>query len=117
MARPGMVGEKVATYSESGILETVNQVGTDPQTNQPDWIVSKVSNGEVLIDGFGNRNEWIVNDVKFRTKYGVDPENPMLFKPKGNPQQFVQISDNISFQAPWGETMNIAKGGISMSQA
>lgn len=35
----------------------------------------------------------------------------MLYKSKGNPIIAVQIDDDISFIAPWGEMMNIAAGG------
>ncbi len=111
VARRGTVGEKIASYSTEGVLETTNTVELDPITNQPGWIATKVENGEILVDEFGHRNEWIIPDSTFQKKYEVDPENPYLCRPKGGPQQFVQISDDISFVAPWGEQMNIIAGG------
>ena len=63
-----------------------------------------------MIDEYGNKNEWIIDDTTFKKKYEVDIENPMLFKPKGGPQIFVEIPDNIILEQ-WGSEMNIEKGG------
>ena len=46
----------------------------------------------------------------FKKKYEIDPENPSLCRPKGGPQIFVQITDNIIVNQ-WGSDMQIAAGG------
>ena len=111
VARQGTVGEIVETYSVGGVLETVNTVESDPVTNQPDWIVTKVKNGEVVVDEFGHKNEWIVTDSDFHNKYEIDPNNPMFWNSKEAPQTFIQIPDDIAFVDPSGEPMNIVAGG------
>ena len=111
VARQGIVGEVVETYTANGILEKKSLVELDKITNQPGWIVTKVDeNGQIIIDEYGNKNEWIIDDSVFKKKYEIDPENPSLYKPIGGPQIFVEIPDDITLQQ-WGSEMNIEKGG------
>lgn len=111
IARQGTIGEEVKTYYDKGLLEKVSEVKLDNQTKQPGWIATKVDeSGQIMIDEYGNKNEWIIDDTTFKKKYEVDIENPMLFKPKGGPQIFVEIPDNIILEQ-WGSEMNIEKGG------
>lgn len=115
MARQGNVGENVISWSADSlgneIMEKVASVQVDEQTNQPGWIVSKVNNeGNVIIDNNGHINEWIIDDTTFKKKYEIDPDNPLLYKAKGQPQLFVQIPDNIILNQ-WGSLMQIAAGG------
>lgn len=99
-ARRGQIGEKVSTIMANGMHETDNAVTADPQTGKPGWIVKSIG-GE----------EYIVPDSTFCRKYELVDEKKMLYKSKGNPIIAVQIDDDISFIAPWGEMMNIAAGG------
>ena len=100
IAVQGKVGEKVVTMMNNGLTETENIVSVDERTNKPDWIITNHS---------GER--YIVNDTFFNKKYEpLDLENN-VYKPKGGVCLFVQIKEDISFVAPWGEIMNIAKGG------
>ena len=93
------------------IQEKVAQVTIDEQTQEPGWIATKVNeNGEPIIDNNNHLNNWIIDDSTFKKKYEVDPENPNLCKPKGGPQTFVEIPDNIILNQ-WGEDMAIAAGG------
>ncbi len=39
-AVPGTPGERVVTVLKNGLEETVNTVGTDPESGEPDWIVT-----------------------------------------------------------------------------
>lgn len=93
------------------IQEKVASVQNDENTNQPGWIVTKVDeDGNIMLDNNNHVNQWIIEDSVFRKKYEIDPENPTLFKPKGGPQIFVQINDNIILNQ-WGENIKIAAGG------
>ena len=115
VAKQGQVGEKVISWSVDSlgheIQEKVAYVQNDENTNQPGWIVTKVDeDGNIMLDNNKHVNQWIIEDSVFRKKYEIDPENPTLFKPKGGPQIFVQINDNIILNQ-WGEDMKIAAGG------
>ena len=115
IARQGTVGETVVSWSVDSqgneIQEKVAQVQVDAQTNQPGWIATKVDEqGNIIVDNNGYFNQWIIDDTTFKKKYEVDPENPTLCKPKGGPQIFVQIIDNIILNQ-WGSDMQIAAGG------
>lgn len=115
VAKQGQVGEKVISWSVDSlgheIQEKVASVQNDENTNKPGWIVTKVDeDGNIMLDNNNHVNQWIIEDSVFRKKYEIDPENPTLFKPKGGPQIFVQINDNIILNQ-WGEDIKIAAGG------
>lgn len=99
-ARQGVLGEVLETKMANGLVETTNKVQLDEKTNEPDWIVTNPS-GE----------QYLLKDSTFKKKYEVLDEFNSIYKPKGGVQIFIQIPDNISFTAPWGEEMNIEKGG------
>ena len=111
IARQGYLGEKVVSWSVdtqgNAVQEKVNYVKMDEQTGQLDWVVSKVDEfGNVIIDINGHSNDWIIDDEVFKGKYEADLENRGLFKPKGGPQLFVQIDDNIILNQ-WGSEMKM----------
>ena len=112
IARQGIVGQKVESFTANGLSEKVSIVELDEITNQPGWIATKVDlEGNIIIDEFGHKNQWIISDSVFIKKYEVDPENSTLFKPKGGPQVFVEIQDNIILNQ-WGSEMYVEKGGF-----
>lgn len=112
VARQGVVGQEVESFTANGLSEKVAVVELDEVTKQPGWIATKVdADGNVIIDEFGHKNQWIISNSTFVKKYEVDPENPTLFKPKGGPQVFVEIQDNITLEQ-WGSEMNVEKGGF-----
>ena len=115
IARQGTPGETVISWSVDAngneIQEKVAQVTVDEQTQEAGWIATKVNeNGEPIIDNNGHLNNWIIDDSTFKKKYEIYSENPNLCKPKGGPQTFVEIPDNIILNQ-WGEDMAIAAGG------
>ncbi|MCM1364873.1 MAG: TIR domain-containing protein [Faecalibacterium sp.] len=98
-ARQGIAGERVSTIMADGMKETENAVTVDAETGNPGWIVTNPT-GE----------QYIVPDSVFQQKY-EPADTADTYKPKGKPITAVQISEDISFTAPWGEKMNIASGG------
>ena len=116
IARPGMIGEEVISWSEdkndNEVKEKVATVKLDEKTNQPGWVVAKADeNGVAVIDKNGHPNQWIIEDSIFRQKYEVDPVYPWLFKPTGGVQTFVELSQGITLEQ-WGEVMAIDAGGF-----
>lgn len=87
----GVVGQEVVTVMQNGLEETRNTVTLDEKTGEPGWIVTNPG-GE----------QYIVPDSTFKKKYEIDPQNPEMFKPKGAPVVCVTVSENITFEAPWG---------------
>ena len=95
-ARPAKPGEQIQTIASDGVAETTNVA------KEGDWIVNNVSNPE---------NQWIIDGATFQKKYVPVEGEEGVYAPKGGPMNAAQISEPISFKAPWGEQMNIGKGG------
>lgn len=86
-------------------LSTVASDGTQETTNM-------VTRNHTVVNNVGNdSNRWAVDTPKFRKKYEQDPLQKGVYRPKGQPMNAAQINEPISFTAPWGEEMNIDKGG------
>lgn len=100
-AQRGVVGEEIVTIMKNGKVETRNTVKADATTGNPDWTVTNPS---------GER--YVVDDLTFKDKYEVDPENPAQYRPKGAPVICVAVSEAVTFVAPWGSEMNIDAGGV-----
>ena len=100
-ARRGVVGEVIKTYTDGGILERINSITLDSITGNPGWIITKCSlDGEVIIDEYGNKNEWIMNDSDFIQEYVLDSFIDGVFKSIDEPQLFVQVlTDMIMVQS------------------
>lgn len=98
-ARIGKIGEEIVTIMANGLEETKNVVTADENGNSG-WVVTN-STGE----------KYIVSDSVFRSKYEKIKGTEDRFKPVWNPITATQINENISFNAPWGETQNLIAGG------
>lgn len=89
-------GERINTIASDGVQETTN--------------IAKP--GDYIVNNVGNpNNKWIIDAATFAKKYQPDPTQQGVFMPKGGPMMAGQINEPISFTAPWGEQMNIDKGG------
>jgi hypothetical protein len=110
-ARRGTVGEVVNTYTDRGILERENVVKIDSITGNPGWIITKCTpDGEVLIDEYGNKNEWIMEDSDFIQEYVLDSNLDSVFKSVDGPQLFVQVlTDMVMVQGD--REMHVECGG------
>lgn len=95
-ARPAQEGERITTIASDGVGETRNVA------EQGDWVVNNVSNPD---------NQWIIDGKTFAKKYVPVNGQQGVYMPKGGPMNAAQINEPISFTAPWGERMNIDKGG------
>lgn len=99
-AREGVVGQKVLTIMKNGLIETKNTVKLDKETKKPDYIITNLS-GE----------EYVIPYKTFYKKYEQTPDKNSMYKPKPIKVTVVELKEDVSFIAPWGELMNIAKGG------
>ena len=112
LARRGQIGKEVISYSQNGLVEKVDTVGFDEATKEVDWVLTKLDeNGEVVVDEFGHKNEWIVKHATFAKKYEIDETKTAdVFKPIGGPQIFVPIVMDVTLEQ-WGSEMKIEAGG------
>lgn len=86
-------------------LTTVAGDGTQETNNM-------VTKNHTVLNNVGNTsNKWAAETPTFKRKYEQDPSNSGTYKPKGGPMNAAQINEPISFTAPWGEKMNVDKGG------
>lgn len=86
-------------------LTTVAGDGTQETNNM-------VTRNHTVLNNVGNaNNRWAAETPTFNRKYEQDPSAQGVYKPKGGPMNAAQINEPISFTAPWGEKMNIDKGG------
>lgn len=114
LAREGKIGENIITYNSTGDVETRNTVGVemDSVTNEqkPEMVLTmSTMNGEPVIDKFGHENTWIVPASVFDSKY-KESEIEGVYDPKGIPQDFIQISENIIINTSWGEDQYLKVG-------
>ena len=86
-------------------LSTVAGDGTQETNNM-------VTKNHTVLNNVGNTaNKWASETPTFARKYEQDPTQQGVYKPKGGPMNATQINEPISFTAPWGERMNVDKGG------
>jgi len=110
-ARQGVLDEVVNTYTDGGVLERKNKVSVDPVTGRLGWVITKCSpDGEIIIDEFGNKNEWIMSDSSFCEEYQLDPNLDGVYKSVDGPQMFVQVLTDITM-VQGSKEMNIEAGG------
>lgn len=99
-AEKGVLGETVVTEMKNGLVETTNVVKADENGNT-DWVVTNPT-GE----------KYLVPHAKFIKRYEIEAGADGKHAPTGAPIDAVQIKEDISFTAPWGEEMNIKAGGF-----
>lgn len=114
LAREGIEGEVITTYSVDAdgkpIVEKVDTVKKDDKGRLGMVVTKADENGKPIVDANGNKNEWIIGRTKFDSKYDEVAGRPGFYQPKGGPQIFVEIPDNIILYQ-WGDDMKIAAGG------
>jgi len=99
-ARVGILGEEVVTVMRNGLIETKNNVKYDEEIKKNDKVITNL-----------DEEKYIITHKTFLEKY----EQQVIdgyYKPKQKLITVVQINENISFIAPWGSVMNIAKDGF-----
>lgn len=87
--------------SENTIVETIMQDGHKETINVAtpgDYVVTNPS-GE----------KYVIKERDFLERYSLIKDN--VYRAKGDVVSVCKVPDNISFIAPWGEKMNIKKGG------
>ena len=93
-AREGIVGETVVTKLKNGHIETEN---------------CNIEKGDMIVTNpFGE--EYVVKADIFKNKYKINPNNPEQYCSKVAVQQFLRLTEDICFKAPWGQKMYMKKG-------
>ena len=114
-ARIGNEGEKIVTYVSSGDIETINTIKKDIDGNLGIVAIRADQNGKKITDTKGHENVYIIERTVFNERY-AEPEKlsckESFFKPKGYIQSFIQINEDICFDASWGEKQYLHKGGF-----
>lgn len=111
MARRGVLGEKIVTYAGNNIVESVSTVKVDLCTGNPDWVLTKIDNNcNLLIDEFGNINQWIVSNENFANSY-QPTDIDGIFRPIPKEQKFIQVLENITFIRPDGKSYSVEAYG------
>lgn len=98
-ARPEDEGKEIVTIMKNGLKETKNIIEKDVEGNYC-WIATNPS-GE----------QYIIPHATFIQKYEVKKGADGKHAPIGVPIKVIQINDDIEFNAPWGEKMQIKAGG------
>ena len=84
LARRGVVGEEVISYSQNGIVEKVATVSEDPETKETGWVLTKLDeNGEVLVD----ENYIISNDKVLRISLELNEVGCFLTLQRGGAKE------------------------------
>lgn len=96
-ARTATEGERVDTIMKNGLVETTNTAKA----------------GDYVVTNPGGE-QYLVGKEKFEKRY-VPTDNPNVFAPNAAPVKVLELDRNVSFKAPWGETMNIRAGGVLVS--
>lgn len=94
-ARPGKIGEQITTVLANGTIETKN--------------VAK--EGDMIATNPGGE-QYIIPAETFQKKYEADPTKAGQYRPKGGPQSFIRLTEDVAFRASWGEDMVIKAGGV-----
>lgn len=112
-ARKAIPGEKIVVYISNGNQEVTESAG------EGQWLLTRADDkGKPVIDKFGHKNEWFVDDETFRRKYDTANmgENGFV-KPFGVSQTFIETDRDIAIMVPWGENGSLVpqiidKGGF-----
>lgn len=114
IAREGIVGEQIETYTNTGLLETTNIVKSEniDGVERPGYVVTKVDeNGNPIYDEFGHTNTWIVPASTFEKKYNKT-EEPGVYEPEQTTQEFIQVNENIVIKSTRGEDRYFKEGSF-----
>jgi hypothetical protein len=114
IAFQGRVGQEVISYEVDSdgneYVERTGVVSLDPETNEPDWVLTKTGLGnQPIVNEFGHLNQYIVTDSSFRLKYEPSNEGLGLYSKK-QIEKFIQCDEDISFETKNGE-MVVTEGG------
>lgn len=108
-SHPELSGDEIRGIRQNGApLTTIASDGTRETDNL-------VTNNHVILNNVGNpENRWAVDADTFKRKYQPSDEGKNVYRPAGKPMLAYEISEPISFTAPWGEVMYIDRGGYLM---
>ena len=113
IARKGNLGEEIKTFVENGTVETINKV--KEVNGQIDVVITNANiDGSPIIDKNGKANTYIIPFETFDRKYEFDFESKYgnIYRPKGEAQKFIEISEDIEILASWGEKQFLKSGSF-----
>ncbi len=80
---------------------------TNKNLNVGDFLVTNQINGY--------DNSYVVSAEKFKKLYNPTEENN-IFEPKEDIKKVYQVAENVKFEAPWGEKIDLYKGGYIVAE-
>lgn len=109
VARPGVVGEQIVTYTKDG---NGNRCETISTIKEGMWVVTMANeNGKPIpIDNEGHFNTYTNTAEEFKKYQPTDI--PGVYKQIPEERLFMEVHENIQFMAPWGSMENLKAGGV-----
>lgn len=107
-------GEKISVMTSDGQKEV------QETAKEGDWIATRAyEDGTNYVDKNGNTNSWLMSEETLAKKYEggyAQGDDTLLFKPRGQKQEFMRVSENVALTVPWGEngapvTQYVKEGG------
>ena len=110
----GTVGEEIITWGidkeGNPIVEKIDNVRIDPQTNKPNYILTKLNRkGSIVLDQNNNPRQWIIEEAAFLELFDQNNRNPVIYEHKDATEQFVRANRSITVLIH-GQPYHIEKG-------
>ena len=112
VAQQAKEGDAILSYDEESITKRVIKfVDVDEHTNEPDWIIAEVENGEIAKDEFGNEIAWLASDYDFKKNYHLIDSEQLLFAHSKRVNKFLEVISDFIFNYN-GENIPAKKGSL-----
>ena len=109
VARPGVVGEQIVTYTKDG---NGNRCETITTVKEGMWVVTMADKDgkPISIDDDGHFNTYTNSAEAFKKYQPTDI--PGVYKQIPEERLFMEVHENIQFMGPWGSVENLKAGGV-----
>ena len=98
LARKSIPGQEITVWTEDGCEAVeIGQSGF--------WTtISVTPEKKPILNSAGKMNIWQQSDENLRKKYDVENmEEDGFVRPKGGPQRFIRVDEDIALMKPWGK--------------